>query len=79
MPKKSTKDRAEGVLDKAKGRLKEAGGSLSGDGEKKAQGQEGRRQGSGTVEVLHGGPPDKQSERGIREARTHEHCQSHGT
>jgi uncharacterized protein YjbJ (UPF0337 family) len=29
MPKKSSKDRAEGALDKAKGRVKEAGGSLS--------------------------------------------------
>jgi uncharacterized protein YjbJ (UPF0337 family) len=34
MPKKSSKDRAEGALDKAKGRVKEATGSLSGDKDK---------------------------------------------
>ena len=46
MPKKSSKDRAEGALDKAKGRVKEAGGSLSGDSEKKAQVRSDQRKGT---------------------------------
>jgi uncharacterized protein YjbJ (UPF0337 family) len=45
MPKKSSKDRAEGALDKAKGRVKEAGVSLSGDSEKKAEGRSDQRKG----------------------------------
>jgi len=46
MPKKSSKDGAEGALDKAKGRVKEAGGSLSGDKDKKAQGRSDQRKGT---------------------------------
>jgi len=46
MPKKSSKDRAEGALDKVKGRVKEAGGSLGGDSEKKAEGRSDQRKGT---------------------------------
>lgn len=46
MPKESSKDRAEGVVDKAKGRAKEAGAALTGDKGKKAEGRSDQRKGT---------------------------------
>ncbi len=46
VPKRSSQDKIEGVVDKAKGRIKEAAGTLTGNKDKKAEGRADRDKGT---------------------------------
>ena len=56
MPKRSSRDKAEGAIDKLTGRAKEAGGSLTGDKDKKAEGR--ADQDKGTLKKKKGAAKD---------------------